>query len=37
VNEQGKSVRDAWDDNILKFSFRRIVDRRVMDQWLEVV
>jgi hypothetical protein len=37
VNEQGKSVREAWDGKNLKFSFRRTVDVRVMNQWLEVV
>jgi hypothetical protein len=32
VNEQGKTVEEAWDGSNLRFTFRRIVDRRVMDQ-----
>jgi hypothetical protein len=37
INEQGSSVRDAWDGNDLKFTFRRIVNSRIMSLWLEVV
>jgi hypothetical protein len=37
VNEQGKTVRDAWDGVSLKYSFRRTVNTNVMNQWLEVV
>jgi hypothetical protein len=37
VNEQGKTVRDAWDGINLKFSFRRTIDNRIMTQWMEVV
>jgi hypothetical protein len=36
VNEHGKTVEDAWDGYNLKFTFRRIINRRVMDQWEEV-
>jgi hypothetical protein len=36
VNEQGKSVDDAWDGMNLKFTFRRIVNREVMGMWEEV-
>jgi hypothetical protein len=37
VNEQGKTLSEAWDGQTLKFSFRRIVGERVMNQWHEVV
>jgi hypothetical protein len=37
VNEQGKTVREAWDGSNLKFTLRRTVDMRVWNQWLEVV
>jgi hypothetical protein len=30
-------LREAWDGQTLKFSFRRIVGERVMNQWHEVV
>jgi hypothetical protein len=37
VHEQGKTIREAWDGQDLRFSFRRTVDNRLMSQWLEVV
>jgi hypothetical protein len=36
-DEHEKTVREAWDVNNLKFSFRRTIDMRVMNQWLKVV
>jgi hypothetical protein len=30
-------VCEAWDGVNLKFTFRRTVDHRLMDQWYEVV
>jgi hypothetical protein len=36
VNEQGKTVEEACDGYNLKFTFRRTINRRDMDQW-EVV
>jgi hypothetical protein len=35
VNEQGSTIRDAWDGTNLRFSFRRSVDRRVLCLWYE--
>jgi hypothetical protein len=37
VNEQGKTLREAWDGHTLKFSFRRTIGEWVMNQWHEVV
>jgi hypothetical protein len=37
VNKQGCTLADAWDGTSLKFTFRRTVGRRVMDQWLELL
>jgi hypothetical protein len=37
INEQGCSVYDAWDGAQLKFSFRRIVDSRLKQQWYELL
>jgi hypothetical protein len=36
VNEKGISLRDAWDGINLRFTFTRIVDRRLMNMWLEL-
>jgi hypothetical protein len=30
-------VRDSWDGVNLKFTFRRTMDREIMEQWLEVI
>jgi hypothetical protein len=35
VNEQGISLREALDGEYLRFTFRRIVDERLIQQWLE--
>jgi hypothetical protein len=32
VNEQGKTVADAWNGVNIKFTFRRTVNRELMDQ-----
>lgn len=37
VNEKASSVADIWDGLELKCSFRRTVDQRLMNLWLEVV
>jgi hypothetical protein len=37
VNEQGCTLVEAWDGSNLRFTFKRTVDRRVMDLWLELV
>jgi hypothetical protein len=37
VNEKGISLRDAWDGMTLKMTFTWIVDRRLMNLWLELV
>jgi hypothetical protein len=37
VNEHGKTLREAWDGHNLKFTFRRTVRRKVMDQWYELI
>jgi hypothetical protein len=31
VNEQGCTIREAWDDTNLKFTFRRTINRRVLE------
>ena len=36
-NEQNKSVRDVWDGEILKLTFRRNFDNKMMDQWYQLV
>jgi hypothetical protein len=36
VNEEGKTVEEVCDGYNLKFTFRRTINRRDMDQW-EVV
>jgi hypothetical protein len=30
-------VRDAWDSDNLRFTFKRAIDRRLMKQWLELL
>jgi hypothetical protein len=37
INEQGCSVREAWDGLNLRFTFRRTVNRRLMNQWFELI
>jgi hypothetical protein len=37
INEHGCSVRDAWDGRNLRFTFKRIVESRVMMQWYELL
>jgi hypothetical protein len=37
VHEQGISLRDAWDGESLRFSFRRTIDRRLLEQWQKIV
>jgi hypothetical protein len=37
VNEQGCTVRDAWDGVNLNFTFRRTVGRESMDHWYELL
>jgi hypothetical protein len=37
VNEQGCALAEAWDGCNLRFTFRRTVNRRVMNQWLELL
>jgi hypothetical protein len=32
-DEQGVTVKEAWDGSNLRFTFRRIVDSRLMLQW----
>jgi hypothetical protein len=34
VNEQGISLREAWDGENLRFTFRRTIDERLMQQCL---
>jgi hypothetical protein len=36
VNEHGKTLKEAWDGDSLKFTFRRTVDRRTLEQWHEL-
>jgi hypothetical protein len=36
VNEQGRTVDEVWDGVNLKFTFRRTVNREVVDLWEEV-
>jgi hypothetical protein len=36
VNEHGKTLKDVWDCESLKFTFRRTVDRRTIEQWHEL-
>jgi hypothetical protein len=37
VNEQGKMIVELWDGVDLRCTFRRCVDRRLMEMWEEVV
>jgi hypothetical protein len=37
VNEQGKTVTDAWDGTTLKFSFRRTVSPLLINMWDEII
>jgi hypothetical protein len=37
VNEQGRTLDEAWDGVNLKFTFRRTMDRGLMDQGEELV
>jgi hypothetical protein len=36
VNKKGISLRDAWDEVNLRFTFIRTVDMRLMNMWLEL-
>jgi hypothetical protein len=36
VNEQGRTVDEVWDGVNLKFTFRRTVNREVVDLWEEI-
>jgi hypothetical protein len=36
VNEQGATISDVSNGVNLKFTFRRIVNRELMDQWNEL-
>jgi hypothetical protein len=36
VNEHGCTIREAWDSTNLKFTFRRTVNRRVLNLWYEL-
>jgi hypothetical protein len=31
------SIKEAWDDENLRFAFRRIMDARQMVQWYELI
>jgi hypothetical protein len=37
INEQGSTVREAWDGLHLRFTFKRTVDSRTMNLWHEVM
>jgi hypothetical protein len=37
VNEHECTIKEAWDGVNLKFTFRRIVNVRVMNLWHELV
>jgi hypothetical protein len=37
VNEHGCTIREAWDGENLKISFRRAVNSRLMQLWYELV
>jgi hypothetical protein len=37
IIEQGRTIESAWDGVNLKFSFHRIVDTRMWNQWQEVI
>jgi hypothetical protein len=33
VNEQGKTIYEAWDGVNLRFTFRRTVNRELLEMW----
>jgi hypothetical protein len=35
-NEQGKTIKEAWDGVNLRFTFRRTVDSHLLNQWEEL-
>jgi hypothetical protein len=37
VNEHNYTLAEAWDGRNLRVTFRRTVNRRAMDQWLELL
>jgi hypothetical protein len=37
INERNKSVAELWDEENLKCSFHRCVDRRLFDLWGELI
>jgi hypothetical protein len=37
VNEHGKDICEVWDGGNLRFTFKRIVDHVVMNQWHELL
>jgi hypothetical protein len=37
INEPGTTVREAWDGQHLRFTFKRTVDNRTLNLWHEVV
>jgi hypothetical protein len=37
INEKGVTVSDAWDGSHLRFTFKRIVNQRLWNQWLELI
>jgi hypothetical protein len=37
VNDHHASIKEVWDGENLKFTFRRTVDNRLMNQWHELV
>jgi hypothetical protein len=37
VNEQGVSIKDAWDGENVRFTFSRTVDSRLMVQWYKLI
>jgi hypothetical protein len=36
INEQGCSIKEAWDGMALRFTFKRTVNSRQMNQWYEL-
>ena len=37
INEQGKTIAEAWDGETLKFSFRRTVSPLLMEMWNDIL
>jgi hypothetical protein len=37
INKYGRTIDEAWDGVNLKFTFRRTLNRDIMDQWLELL